>query len=80
LIYPAHGSFARHRRSARTAGACGAFESALAPDLTCALCGFANFGSLGIMFGGMSAMAPGRKHEIVAPGLRLIAARRSPPA
>ncbi|WP_041778447.1 NupC/NupG family nucleoside CNT transporter [Beijerinckia indica] len=32
--------------------------------LTYALCGFANFGSLGIMIGGMSAMAPERKQEI----------------
>jgi CNT family concentrative nucleoside transporter len=40
--------------------------------MTYALCGFANFGSLGILIGGMSAMAPERKHEIVALGLRSI--------
>jgi CNT family concentrative nucleoside transporter len=40
--------------------------------MTYALCGFANFGSLGILVGGMSAMAPERKHEIVALGLRSI--------
>ncbi|WP_020176472.1 NupC/NupG family nucleoside CNT transporter [Methyloferula stellata] len=37
-----------------------------------ALCGFANFGSLGILVGGMSAMTPERKHEIVSLGLRSI--------
>jgi concentrative nucleoside transporter, CNT family len=34
--------------------------------LTYALCGFANFGSTGIMIGGMSAMAPERRGDIVA--------------
>jgi CNT family concentrative nucleoside transporter len=34
--------------------------------MTYALCGFANFGSLGIMIGGLTNMAPERKHEIVA--------------
>jgi CNT family concentrative nucleoside transporter len=42
--------------------------------MTYALCGFANFGSLGIMIGGMSAMAPDRKHEIVSLGMRSIIA------
>ena len=40
--------------------------------LTYALCGFANFGSLGILIGGMGAMVPERRHEIVALGLRSI--------
>jgi CNT family concentrative nucleoside transporter len=40
--------------------------------LTYALCGFANFGSLGIMIGGLGAMIPGRRHEVVALGLRSI--------
>ena len=40
--------------------------------MTYALCGFANFGSLGIMIGGMGAMVPERRHEIVALGLRSI--------
>ncbi|MDE2006281.1 MAG: nucleoside:proton symporter [Rhodospirillales bacterium] len=40
--------------------------------LTYALCGFANFGSLGIMIGGMGAMVPERRGEIVALGLRSI--------
>lgn len=40
--------------------------------MTYALCGFANFGSLGILVGGMTAMAPERKHEIVALGPRSI--------
>ena len=37
-----------------------------------ALCGFANFGSLGILIGGMGAMVPERRAEIVALGLRSI--------
>ena len=40
--------------------------------LTYALCGFANFGSLGILIGGMGAMVPERRNEIVALGLRSI--------
>lgn len=39
-----------------------------------ALCGFANFGSLGIMIGGLSAMAPERRAEIVQLGMRSILA------
>ncbi|WP_339137864.1 MAG: nucleoside transporter C-terminal domain-containing protein [Candidatus Electrothrix sp. GW3-4] len=42
--------------------------------LTYALCGFANFGSLGIMIGGMGTMAPDRKKEIVSLGIRSIIA------
>jgi CNT family concentrative nucleoside transporter len=37
-----------------------------------ALCGFANFGSLGIMIGGMATMAPSRRDEIVGLGMRSI--------
>ena len=40
--------------------------------MTYALCGFANPGSLGIMIGGMSTMAPDRRNEIVELGLRSI--------
>jgi CNT family concentrative nucleoside transporter len=40
--------------------------------LTYALCGFANFGSLGIVIGGFGAMVPERRHEVVALGLRSI--------
>jgi CNT family concentrative nucleoside transporter len=40
--------------------------------MTYALCGFANFGSLGIMVGGMVAMAPERRHDILGLGLRSI--------
>ncbi len=39
-----------------------------------ALCGFANFGSLGIMIGGMGTMVPERRSEIVALGLKAIVA------
>ena len=34
-----------------------------------ALCGFANFGSLGILIGGLSTLAPERRHEIARLGL-----------
>jgi CNT family concentrative nucleoside transporter len=37
--------------------------------LTYALCGFANFGSVGIMLGGMVAMCPERRADIVKLGL-----------
>ncbi|MEN8211308.1 MAG: nucleoside transporter C-terminal domain-containing protein [Thermodesulfobacteriota bacterium] len=39
-----------------------------------AMCGFANPGSLGIMIGGMGAMAPKRRDEIISLGLRAIIA------
>ncbi len=39
-----------------------------------ALCGFANFGSLGIMIGGLGAMATERRDEIVALGMKSILA------
>lgn len=42
--------------------------------MTYALCGFANFGSLGIMLGGLGAMAPDRRPEIVALGMKSILA------
>jgi CNT family concentrative nucleoside transporter len=42
--------------------------------LTYALCGFANFGSLGIMIGGLSTMCPERRPEIVNLGLKSIVA------
>ena len=51
-------------------------EGALAPQsrliLTYALCGFANFGSLGILVGGLGAMVPERRREVTALGLRSI--------
>jgi CNT family concentrative nucleoside transporter len=40
--------------------------------MTYALCGFANFGSLGIMVGGLVAMVPERRSEITDLGLRTI--------
>jgi CNT family concentrative nucleoside transporter len=40
--------------------------------MTYAMCGFANPGSLGIMIGGLGTMAPDRRFEIVALGLRCI--------
>jgi CNT family concentrative nucleoside transporter len=35
-----------------------------------ALCGFANFGSLGILIGGLTAMVPERRDEVLALGVR----------
>ena len=37
-----------------------------------AMCGFANFGSLGIMIGGLGTMAPERRDEIISLGLKSI--------
>jgi CNT family concentrative nucleoside transporter len=42
--------------------------------LTYALCGFANFGSLGILLGGLGTMCPERRGEVVSLGLRSIVA------
>ncbi|MDP2242020.1 MAG: nucleoside transporter C-terminal domain-containing protein [Burkholderiales bacterium] len=42
--------------------------------MTYALCGFANFGSLGILIGGLATMVPDRRDEIVALGMRSIVA------
>ena len=47
--------------------------------MTYAPCGSANFGSLGIMIGGMGAMAPDRRGEIVALSLQSIVAGLLPP-
>ena len=40
--------------------------------VTYALCGFANFGSCGILIGGLGAMIPERRHEVVTLGVRSI--------
>jgi CNT family concentrative nucleoside transporter len=37
---------------------------------TYALCGFANFSSIGIQLGGISALAPERKSDLARVGLR----------
>ena len=37
-----------------------------------AMCGFANFGSLGIMIAGLATMAPERRDEVVSLGLKSI--------
>jgi CNT family concentrative nucleoside transporter len=55
--------------------------AALGPDalsarsrivMTYALCGFANFGSLGILVGGLIAMIPQRRDEVLALGVRTL--------
>jgi CNT family concentrative nucleoside transporter len=40
--------------------------------MTYALCSFANFASLGIMIGGLAVIAPSRRDDVVALGLRSI--------
>jgi len=42
--------------------------------MTYALCGFANFGSLGILIGGMQTMLPERRGEVISLGLKSIVA------
>jgi CNT family concentrative nucleoside transporter len=53
-------------------------ESALAENsrliMTYGLCGFANFGSLGIMLGGLITIAPNRRKEIARLGFKSIIA------
>ena len=41
--------------------------------MTYAMCGFANFGSAGILIGGLGSMAPERREEIATLGLKAIA-------
>ena len=42
--------------------------------MTYALCSFANFGSLGIMIGGLGSMVPERRSEVVSLGIRALIA------
>jgi CNT family concentrative nucleoside transporter len=52
----------------------GPMQSALDPKsftiATFALCGFANFSSIGIQIGGIGALAPSRRHDLARLGLR----------
>ena len=41
---------------------------------TYALCGFANFGSIGIQIGGIGALAPERRHDLARLGFRALLA------
>ena len=56
----------------RLAAENGTFSGRSRVILTYALCGFANFGSLGILIGGLGAMVPERRAEVAALGLRSI--------
>jgi CNT family concentrative nucleoside transporter len=53
-------------------------EEALGPRsrliMTYALSSFANFGSLGILIGGLGSLAPGRRDEVVALGMKALLA------
>jgi concentrative nucleoside transporter, CNT family len=37
-----------------------------------AICGFANFGSVGVKIGGIGALAPSRRAELARPGLKAL--------
>jgi CNT family concentrative nucleoside transporter len=50
----------------------GALDARSRLIMTYALCGFANFGSLGILIGGLATMAPKRRAEVVSLGLKSI--------
>lgn len=52
----------------------GTFTPRTTMIMTYAMCGFANFGSLGIMIGGLGVMAPERREEIVKLGIKSIIA------
>jgi concentrative nucleoside transporter, CNT family len=56
----------------------GAMKESLDPRsfviATFALCGFANFSSIGIQIGGIGALAPDRKHDLARLGFRAVAA------
>ena len=54
--------------------AAGAISERSAVIASYGLCGFANFGSLAILIGGMGGMAPSRRGEIAALGMRSILA------
>lgn len=50
----------------------GALSTRSALIMTYALCGFANFGSLGIMIGGLATLIPERRQEVAGLGLKSI--------
>jgi CNT family concentrative nucleoside transporter len=56
----------------------GAMQKSLDPKsftiATFALCGFANFSSIGIQIGGIGALAPSRRHDLARLGLRAMLA------
>ena len=56
-----------HLKNAVHAGALSARSTVIA---TYALCGFANFGSIAIQIGGISALVPGRRSDLARLGLR----------
>ena len=41
---------------------------------TYALCGFANFASIGVQIGGIGALAPSRRHDLARLGFRAVLA------
>jgi CNT family concentrative nucleoside transporter len=59
-------------------GQLGALKDRITPRAftiaTFALCGFANFGSIGIQLGGIGALAPERRHDLARLGVRALVA------
>ena len=64
----------RTRRLSAARGACraGALDPRSRLIMLYAMCGFANFGSLGIMIAGLSTMCPQKRDEVVSLGLKSI--------
>jgi CNT family concentrative nucleoside transporter len=52
----------------------GALDAKSVTIATFALCGFANFSSIGIQIGGIGALAPNRRHDLARLGLRAMIA------
>jgi len=52
--------------------AAGSLQERTRVILSYALCGFANFGSLGIMIAGIGGMAPTRRHDLARLGIKSI--------
>ena len=50
----------------------GALDSRSRLIMLYAMCGFANFGSLGIMIAGLATMCPPKRNEVVSLGLKSI--------
>ena len=52
----------------------GSLDARSSPIMTYALTSFANFGSLGILIGGLGSLAPERRDEVVSLGMNAIVA------
>ena len=70
----AHGAERVHRLFAARADEGRRSIRGRSPIATFALCGFANFCSIGIQIGGIGALAPTRRHDLARLGLRAMMA------